>query len=363
MNIAFEALDTLFFRDGKPFSLGDENWADGLFPPTPSVIYGALRTWIASVKGIPFEEVESSLGNIQITGICTNIKSQAYFPLPADLAIDKDKDEATLRREKRDKKYSGIVPLLPQANSVISSISPFSLKYTFLPPANKYVESVANGLIFSTDLIRYLERGTVPQSIVVLSDYLSNEPKVGNGRDAAIRSVKEGSLFRVGMKRPKNLSFLVQFNDLENFKPEGTSIVKLGAEGKLAHIDSIDRFPALPSFQITGHYFKLYLATPAIFTANHWYPNLKKFGINAQLVGACMGKPQPIGGFSMNDGNGKPKPKPMYKAIPAGSVFFFYSEDDPAKINALQGKSISDEREKEGFGICYVGNFNPDKSV
>lgn len=38
-----EAFDTLFFRDGKPFSMGDDVWANGVFPPYPSTLYGALR--------------------------------------------------------------------------------------------------------------------------------------------------------------------------------------------------------------------------------------------------------------------------------------------------------------------------------
>lgn len=42
--IEIQALDTLFFRDGKPFDMGDDNWAEGIFPPPPSVIYGALRS-------------------------------------------------------------------------------------------------------------------------------------------------------------------------------------------------------------------------------------------------------------------------------------------------------------------------------
>jgi len=37
-------LDIVFFRDGKPFSWGEETWAGGIFPPYPSTIYGALRT-------------------------------------------------------------------------------------------------------------------------------------------------------------------------------------------------------------------------------------------------------------------------------------------------------------------------------
>ena len=44
MVIKINPLDTLFFKDGKPFSMGEETWASGLFPPYPGVIYGAIRT-------------------------------------------------------------------------------------------------------------------------------------------------------------------------------------------------------------------------------------------------------------------------------------------------------------------------------
>lgn len=42
--IEIQALGTLFFRDGKPFTMGAETYAEGIFPPLPSTIYGALRT-------------------------------------------------------------------------------------------------------------------------------------------------------------------------------------------------------------------------------------------------------------------------------------------------------------------------------
>ena len=36
--------DTIFFRDGRPFNMGEDTYAQGIFPPPPSVLYGALRT-------------------------------------------------------------------------------------------------------------------------------------------------------------------------------------------------------------------------------------------------------------------------------------------------------------------------------
>ena len=34
--IEIEALDTLFFRDGKPFTMGQDTVGESIFPPHPS---------------------------------------------------------------------------------------------------------------------------------------------------------------------------------------------------------------------------------------------------------------------------------------------------------------------------------------
>ena len=43
MIIEISALDTLFFRDGKPFSMGENHWTNSIFPPNMSTVYGADR--------------------------------------------------------------------------------------------------------------------------------------------------------------------------------------------------------------------------------------------------------------------------------------------------------------------------------
>ncbi len=55
----------------------------------------------------------------------------------------------------------------------------------------------------------------------------------------------------------------------------------------------------------------------------------------------------------------KNKPKTMYKAVPFGSVYYVSSDVNDSEIaNELNGKSISDYRGNEGFGIVYVGGYN-----
>ena len=49
--IKLEPIDTLFFRDGKPFSMGEQSSAHGIFPPYPSTLFGAIRAAVISCGG------------------------------------------------------------------------------------------------------------------------------------------------------------------------------------------------------------------------------------------------------------------------------------------------------------------------
>ena len=42
--ILLRPVDTFFFRDHKPFSMGEVSKATGWFPPRPGTVYGALRS-------------------------------------------------------------------------------------------------------------------------------------------------------------------------------------------------------------------------------------------------------------------------------------------------------------------------------
>ncbi len=46
--LIFEPLDTLFFRDGRPFNQGEGNGGvESLFPPSPTTLVGAARVALA----------------------------------------------------------------------------------------------------------------------------------------------------------------------------------------------------------------------------------------------------------------------------------------------------------------------------
>lgn len=351
------ALDTLFFRDGKPFSRGEETWADGVFPPYPSVIYGALRTYYIAHHESPCSgETIKESENIVIRDIQylisdenTKNKVDNYLPMPLDMA------EPESNTKGREKEYEVIRLSLKKIDDLVSN-HPFKL--LLLPPEGQIVETVGDGLIQRDDLVVYLGDAKTEFKIKKVSDHVKSEPKTGIGRDDYTHTASDALLYRVGMRRPKNFQILVEFDwpsqraalETDNF------LIKLGAENKVAKVNKRRRSFRIQPEEITlkSNRFKLYLSTPAIFE-NGWMPDLAKHGINAQLVAAAVGKPLYIGGFDMEKG----KPKPMYRAVPAGSVYFYETSDDVDAIKAqLFGKAISDKMPEQGFGIAYLGNWN-----
>ncbi|MCM8808372.1 MAG: hypothetical protein NC926_10645, partial [Candidatus Omnitrophica bacterium] len=93
--------DTLFFRSGRPFAMGFETWTDTIFPPYPSTIYGALRTFLIFERG-SLREFKSGKykdigtpdkkGTMKIIGplIFNSENSKTYFPAPLDLVMKKE---------------------------------------------------------------------------------------------------------------------------------------------------------------------------------------------------------------------------------------------------------------------------------
>ncbi len=343
MTISIRPLDTLFFRDGKPFSRGEETWADGAFPPYPSTLFGALRTWYIAQYPAPFskEAIEQS-AKITINGIGYYSCGEVYLPMPLDLVAPKGQSVRVIR-------------LKPIEMSEVVSNHP--CRMLLVPPNGEQVEEVAQGLINNRDLESYLYSAREEFSVKKMEDFLKIEPKVGIGRDDTTLTASDALLYRVGMRRTVDLEIVVdvQLPDGTVSLPQQAFIIKLGAENKVAEARRFRCSFGIDPAEITlkSNRFKLYLATPAIFDGG-WEPDLSRYGIQAELVAAAVGKPLSIGGFDMEKG----APKTMYKAVPAGSVYFYETSENLETVKErLFGKPISDKMPEQGFGITYLGNW------
>mgnify|MGYP006283835607 CR=1 FL=1 len=349
MIIEIDAMDTLFFKDGKPFSMGEETWADGIFPPYPSTIYGALRSKYFSehIEDLSkANEAEDPTKDLKIRHIILkDYSGNIYFHLPKDFLKRKNENWEEVYRSKliEDNSLSN--------NKLTHRLIPFNQENIF--------NSLEDGLFDLWGLSEYLEDSNNRLNYNSLVNFIDIEPKVGISRSKHTHTSEEGKLYRVGMKRLKNIKIIVEFEDLD--LPE-TGFLKLGGEGKTVayHICEKDEV-SLPQID---KYFKLYLATPTIFK-NGWLPDwidseklegtIPETNLKVQLLTAATGKPLKIGGFDMK----ARKPKKMFKAVPAGSVYFFkILSGNKEDLKKIHGKSISQKRKNEGFGISYIGKFN-----
>jgi len=359
--IQIEALDTLFFKDGKPFSMGEETWADGLFPPSPSVIYGALRTtyFAENINNFEFANtqndptIELKIKNIYFK----QAENNYWFPIPLDLVKDKDIDEKVC--------FSNSENILNDQQKIISN---YPLKNLSL--FTKNVENI-NGFINNYELNEYIKNTKNDFPFEELEYFITTEPKIGIKRNNKTLITEEGNLYRIGQLRLQKtiadipLKIMVEFTFGKN--KITSKNIKLGGETKTATIKNETQLKfALPN-KIDKH-FKLLFLTPAIFK-NGWLPNqfnenfeIELNGIKLKLLKAFVGKPINIGGFDMKSNKGKSGyPKPMYKAIPAGSVYYFEILDNSSHekiIEKFHTQNISDVYAEQGFGHTIVCNLN-----
>lgn len=363
--------DPLFFRDGKPFTWGEETFADGIFPPYPSVMYGAIRTAYAAQQGLAVEDIIPQSKDFRISAImmvCEEGTIQGTFlPLPLDWVEPKGKDLAELAEERKGK-YSRFTPLIAyQGLSAIAgpaaASSLTSQESLLFAPADlsQEVETVSDGLMSLRQFKDYLGAQLTDEIRGrKISASLQEESKIGIGRENATRTAAKGKLYRVPLNRTLGFSFLVKIEGLDMSKhPKG--VLKLGGEGKTASYELITdpravkksigisfSGPDTEASQGTKS-FKVYVSSPAFFDKG--YPDLQKhLGIEAELRGQCVGKYLSIGGYDIE----KNRPKAMRKAVPAGSIFVFESQT-PISFSdiSLQGISLSDDRAEQGFGISY----------
>lgn len=320
--IEIKAIDTLFFRDGKPFEMEDDSWAEGIFPPPTSVIKGAIRS--AYFTEHPHQmDLTNQDGDptktIQITNVFIKSGKKILIPAPLDYVYDKNQnkeDRELFHLKIIEKKHSEII---------CNSLMPY------LPFFQGNVAHDDLYFIDKEDFENHYRNNDFESTLypIHFSSMLQTESKIGVGLNKQTRSSKEGRLFRVGMNRlnqnfnEEELSFteettlVVEYNF--DFVPK---LIKLGAENKTALVKETTILPKerLEQKNASSSFFKIVLSSPAVFELG-WKPNIASYlsDIKIELKCAFVGKPLSIGGWDI----AARQPKKMYKAVPAGSVFYY----------------------------------------
>jgi len=344
--IKIQAIDTLFFRAGKPFSMGEETSIETKLIPSPTVFWGAIFTRLLVDNKLQTHETDKlKIGRVFL---CDEKNHRFLLPAPADLFIDKDKNIYT-------EKYQEVKELFVSSN--------ISATYIVTPDTEKDVKRIENSFIEIYSFAPYISKFNNDITIFNLTEILVLENKIGIKRDNSTNITETGILYRIPMLRFKdNWSYLVEYEIEGEKQLENNGILKLGGEGKTAQFSNYEK----PLLEISKEcvvekeeFFKIYASSPLILKSYDFISWLKLFKetLNSwELVSISNSTPISVGGWDLE----KRKPKPMKKAMPAGSVFVFKNLDKPLNTKEIRKSFeliLNQTETKFGFNQFEIFNL------
>jgi CRISPR-associated protein Cmr3 len=157
-----------------------------------------------------------------------------------------------------------------------------------------------------------------------------------------------------------------------------SSPATLGADGRLAHIEELDRRlfdppeDLLKAFRNSPSGIRLVLVTPAEFSERGWCPDgfepqdekfvgrLPGLDFDLMLRAAFVGRPVHISGWDMAQN----APKATSRMVPPGAVYFFVRKDGTA-FSEREGRALwlsaIGNRTEQGFGRVAPGVWNAEE--
>jgi CRISPR-associated protein Cmr3 len=361
MRLFIEPSDVWLFRDGRPFDAGSDHRAASVFPPSPSVIQGALRAAYLALKGVRMDdyvasqvpEIEPIIGKAgeappfqlrgPFLGRRANGTIERYLPLPADVTLTEDG-------------FCSLVPTHPAQQGVLTNL-PEGLEYLLWQPSPDQSAKTKPRKQFAwanaRAVLAYLQAESLVQARIALNDAQSDdeffvrESRFGVGLDYAARRYQEHALYEAEFIRVQpNVGLDIEVEPLE-LPREG--VLKLGGEGHWAHFEQVASLE-MPSAKV-GARFKMYFATPAYFDGG-WKPRAgwsEFFASPApRLVAVALPRYQVQGGYDLF----RQAHKTARRFVPAGSVYYFVGEGAPQLLKP----SVTHYGAEIGLGQVLLGN-------
>lgn len=355
-------LDTLFFRDGRPFNLGETGQmeVEGVFPPSPTTVVGAMRaalarnrdwqqgSWSSDIKRI-LGDGEILPGSLEFCGPYLLRNGEPLFPAPLYLLGKQPKDKG--------ERWTCFLRLAPNQEKLRTDIGNVNLpKPTSTTDGHKALERC---YLTRMGMKAVLEGGTPsPEQVYAAGDLWTTEPRVGIKRDSGSRTTKEDSLYQIQQVRLReDVSLAVQVEGLpDDWQPQSPAL--LGGESRMVWVETTENItlPQAPTLQPDGGTIRytVTLITPAAAVDESWCQSgVPLFGLPGEIISACVGKPLMIGGWDSIKGS----PLPLRAHLPAGSSWFIEAAPDDAKqILDIHGEHIGSKVEW-GYGQILIGTW------
>lgn len=389
-NYLIDALSPLVFRSGKPF--GAQSDTDDIMFPLPTAAAGLVRTISAQQQdGFSGSYDRETLQKIAVNGLflaqldVSGSLKNVFVPKPADVLYLKNKETDEVE----------IVRLSPKPfDKPCGSDLPDDLL-----PVQMQIEDERNkgkpqggAAFWAWEDFANWQDGKNPNFQQIQQNGANTPPvevRTHVGIDRDTQTSEDGKLFQTAAydfanptKKPKadeptfkrgwdetRYGFLIR--TAENLQND---TVRFGGEGRLSRFQAAElpkdknifRLPEIQKINELGG-LKITLLSPAVF-ANGWKPDFLKNGligelpntkIQVKLRAAAIDRWLPVSGWDLD----KHEPKPMRKAVAAGSVYWFeilenqtVSEIDLANI-AFQSICCNEQDKLNGFGIAAVTHW------
>lgn len=350
LRLEFEAVDTLFFRDARPFEAASRA-ASGL--PTPQTLAGALRTTLLERHGVApakvgglvregatFAEALMTCGPV-VGGIAEVVVKGPWFGLGNQLLVPAP---ANLRREKETGR---LVRLDPLASPPPGWRPPMDGMLPLWRWGRSAIEPV-DGYLTMEGLRRFLEGGAPEASdILPPSAVYAFEDRTGIGIDDVRGAAGEGRIYGIRVLAPRRDAVLVA----ETTGPARTlaplvddpAPIRLGGEGRYVRARARPGSIDWPDVAAPGDARRLVLlTTPAWFGG--WRPDALR------PVSAAVPGYEAVSGWDLARGG----PKPNRFMVPAGTVYFLAGGDDLPPVKGL----VAPDDAAVGWGHFVEGNWS-----
>jgi CRISPR-associated protein Cmr3 len=378
--LSLRPVDTFFFRNHKPFTIGENASASGIFPPRLGTVYGSLRsayihyhsdfTAFANETDPQVKEWMGSItqpGKFSLRGVFVEYRGKLMLPLPADYQV--------VAEQQGDKQTEMAYPLMLKQD-MMAGLTSDSSQWKLYGRKDEKSTSAGNGYL-PLDKWKHsvLRKEDVGLKVERVANWLVREPKIGISRNNKLKVADEGMLYQLDMLRfddgekEEKPTFLTVLSDQE---PDFSQVelVQLGGENRPWAIKAMgareEFFTSRENEdlvqEIEGQRIaRIILLTPAVWQYGSrpgcWQKDTDMLtlapGLQVKLLTAVMDRPQVIGGWDI----ALKRPKKRKYAVPAGTVLYVQVEPGQAKalVEEVSKMKFTDELAHEGYGWAVCG--------
>lgn len=344
-----DALDTLMFRDGRPFNQMDAgaSEATSVFPPHPPTLVDALRAMLWQNLGGTKDDWDNAklgngtnwqdpgtLGPLRFGAPQLMLNGAPVFPSPLHLVEAEDQEGK--------KELTFLEPTGPYT---------CDLGKVMLPSAGN---ADLNGIKTLSDHWLTLEgmdavlSGVVPEAKQQIrqTDLWRMESRVGIGINPKTHITTDGQLYMASHVRMADKATLRVTLDGWCGPAGFAQLRPVAGEHRVAFVSSKSKHAAPQQFAPTGGDRFCIIALSPVVPTDLDNGRSTILGLpEGDIVSACIGKVVPIGGWNSQDR----KPVPFKSCLPAGSVWFL-------EAGAVIPETIG-EASAWGFGQIMIAKW------